>query len=131
MTQNDQDLTRRQRRAISALLTYPTVEAAAAACGLARQTLFRYLADDRFKLALAQAETEAIAQAARQMAGGASEAVAALRQVLENPDSTPGERIKAARALLAALPSLRLLGSIEQRLSDLQGESNETDDDDS
>lgn len=118
------DLTSNQRKALAALLTHTSVEAAAESIGLARSTLFRYLADDMFKAALAAAETAAIEQAARLMAGASVGAVVALRDVLHDPAAGPKVKVSAARSILALLPSVRLLGSIEQKLADLESNRN-------
>jgi NADPH-dependent ferric siderophore reductase len=110
----------KKRRAIAALLVTPSVKSAAQVAEISERTLHRWLKDTGFQAALAEAEAEAVAQAARQMAGGANEAVIALRQVLRNPAATPREKIAAASAYLSHLPKIRLLGSIEQALERLQ-----------
>lgn len=107
-------------KAVAALLTAPTVAAAAESVGVSERTLYRWLKDSAFRQALVSAEAEAIGHAARLMAGHVSAAVLALAGILESDHTSAKERIAAARALLSALPNVRLVGSIETQLEELR-----------
>lgn len=112
------NLTTKQRKAIAALLSEPTTEAAAFSAGISSKTIRRWLAGDPdFAQALAEAEESAISDAARVMGAGALEAVNTLRDLLEDPD--PDRRHKAAAAYLAHLPKVRILGSLEAKITHL------------
>lgn len=121
------DLTTKQRRTIIALLEQPTTEAAAKSAGVTSRTIRRWFDDPAFVDALRQAESEAVSAAARQLAGGASEAAAALRSVLTDPNATAAAKSGAARAILASLPPIRLLSVIENRLDLLELLKNDND----
>jgi len=124
MSKSDK-LSTKKRRAIAALLIAPTIKSAAQVAEVSERTLHRWLNDTDFQTALAVAEAEAVAQAARQMAGGANEAVITLRQIFRSQTATPREKIAAATAYLSHLPKIRLLGSIEQALEKLQKEKSQ------
>lgn len=119
---DNNSLTTKQRRAIAALLNSRTIEEAAKKAGTSESTVHRWLRQGPFKAALAQAEEEAIGQAVRLMAGATSEAVETLLAIIRNPKVTDKTRVAAIRVFMGSLPPLRLLGSIEKRLADLQKE---------
>lgn len=112
--------TPKQNRAIVALMSEPTLERAGLACGVHDRTLARWLKDPTFQEALARAEAEAISEAARSLSAASREAVAYLRQVLQDDEISPSEKIRACGLILGSLPPLRILGSIEERLEQLQ-----------
>jgi hypothetical protein len=119
-------LTYKQKKAITALLSEPTQEEAAKVAGVGYRTLCRWLAEDeKFQQALTAAEAEAVANAARLMAGGAIEAVNTLLSILKDKEASHKERIAAARAFLSSLPTMRLLGSIESRLAEVESGKND------
>lgn len=104
------------------MLTEPTTNQAADKAGVSARSIRNWLKDPDFIAALAEAETQAISQAARKMAGGAGRAVDALLKVLDDDLATTSERIQAAKGIIGYLPNLRLLGSIEARLEQLTNE---------
>ncbi len=55
-----ENLTPRKRRALAALLTEPTVKAAATRAGVSRETVYKYLGDSEFQAALAVAQSSAL-----------------------------------------------------------------------
>ena len=117
MTAND--ISPQQNRAIAALLS-GTVEDAATVAGVTERTIYRWLNLPAFRQALASAEAEAVSHAARLMAGHVSGAILALAAVLADAEATHGERTAAARALLNALPNVRMVGSIESAIEELR-----------
>lgn len=96
MTGND--LSRIQVRAIGALLTSRTIEAAAATVGCGEKTIRRWLATDQFAAAYREAARESAREATSALLAAQREAVDVLRQCLR--DGTPATRVRAARALL-------------------------------
>lgn len=117
----DGTLTRNQKRVIPALLTYRHVEEAAAAVGIGKRTLLRWLAEDAtFRQALAKAEGQAIDAAARQLVSLADEAVNTLRDLMDSETASDSVRLRAADAVLGHLFKLRELRSIEERLTALE-----------
>ncbi|MCB0165605.1 MAG: hypothetical protein KDI79_15345 [Anaerolineae bacterium] len=114
------ELSTKQQRVIAALLTESTIEKAADSAGVNSRTIRRWMKDDSaFQKALAKAEAEAVHEAARGIAGGASEAAAYLRKVVANEGAETRERIMAARILLARLPDFRL-AILEERMAAIE-----------
>ena len=86
--QNDDDqdgpsLTQSQELALPALLTCPTVKAAARQCGVHERTIRRWLHDDEhFQKTLRQFRNEALSQASTHLQQGATHAVGAMYELI-------------------------------------------------
>jgi hypothetical protein len=83
---------------IEALLAGESQAGAAAAAGISRRSVVRWLADPAFAAELETARAAAYAEALSMLKGGARVAVAALLQNLKA--KTPAERRQAAREIL-------------------------------
>jgi hypothetical protein len=88
----------KQRRFIAALLTEPTVEAAADAVGIGRRTAWTWLADRTFREAYTEASRARLDATVGRLRALASEAVDTLRLALT--DDRTSNRVRAAIALL-------------------------------
>lgn len=116
-----QKITRNQRKAVAELLRNKTIGEAAEATGVNVRTLHRWLDDADFRLALSQAEGEALDKIGRRLLVMTSDALDALQSILDNP-SQPGAgnlRLSAAE-ILSQTMKLRELKIIETRLLDLE-----------
>jgi len=89
------ELSERQRRAVSALLTAPTVKAAAQQAGVGERTLRRWLTDPRFREAYRAASRRMLEDAAARLRAVAREAVDTLLAALQ--DDRTANRIRAPR----------------------------------
>lgn len=117
---NSGNLSTKKKRAIAALLTEDTQAAAAKKAGVGHRTLCRWLAENSdFQQALAEAESAAVAGAARSIAQGAAEAVNVLRGIMNDPHSNKRVKIAAANSILLHLPKVRLLGNLEAAIIEL------------
>jgi len=114
------DLTVNQRKAIEALLGHSRIEDAAAACGLHKRTLFRYLADADFRAALREQQDRLTAATAARLSGGAGKALATLEAVMDDPLATPAARVRAAVAWHKARRDDRLLDDLTERIKALE-----------
>jgi len=76
------ELNTNQRKALAALLTHGTVEDAAAACGLTKRTLFRYLNDDTFTAELQKRQDAILAGVVAKMTTLAGAGMAQLEGAL-------------------------------------------------
>lgn len=114
-------LSAKQQNGIRALLTERTIGDAAKLAGVSRRTFDRWRADPAFQEALAAAELEALTTLCRSMAGTASDAQAALLEIMSDPNAPAMARVRAASAYLTHLPALRAGLSLEQRLAALEG----------
>ena len=115
-------LTPRQLRAVNALLTHPTIAAAAGVLGVAPSTLYRWLNEPLFRQALAQAEGEAVAAAGRRLAMLAETALDELGRAMLDPATPAPVRVRAAEVILNNLLRYREIVQFETRLTDLEKE---------
>ena len=109
-----------QERAIIALLSEPTLRAAAVSAGISETTLWRWLKDPDFALAYREARKEVIEQATAQLQALASEAVRTLGQILRDDKAAPHVRASAAARVLALAYKSRELDDLESRLETLE-----------
>lgn len=114
-----QTVSGKQQDAIAALLTGSNVVQAAAAAGVSRATLHRWLADDAFRAALVEAETAAWQSLARALAGCGELAAKALRDAL-GEEQTIATRLRAVDMLLARGPAIAELVTLLARVEALE-----------
>lgn len=117
----DNDLTPKQKKALAAILSQPTLAAAAAAAGLNIRTLGRYLQLEPFKRALANAESQAIDGAARRLVAGLDLALDTLRDLMQTATSENVRR-SAADAWTGRAMQLLELRELDQRITQLEKE---------
>jgi hypothetical protein len=118
MSENDA-LSSKQRKAIAALLSERTIEAAAQVAGINARTIYRWMDSSDFRQALLEIEIDAIDAAARRLIGGKDAALDTLAELMLNADSE-SVRKQAACDWLDYLLKLRELRSIEKRLIALE-----------
>jgi hypothetical protein len=111
-------LDRRRRRALEALLTAPSVAAAAKLSGIAERTLFRYLSDAGFRSEYRRHRTVALGQATALLSTFAGGAVARLLRLANSDD--PAVAGPALRAVLAFAFQAAALDDVEARVSELE-----------
>lgn len=111
-----------QYKAIQTLVETGNVTEAAKAAGRERRTVYLWLKTPEFQNALQAAEAEALTLLATRMAHDGSIASQALVDVLNDSEATNNEKTNAARAILSNLPPLRLLGSLESKISEILGD---------
>lgn len=112
------ELTARQKRMITALLTSENIGAACELAGIGRSTLARWLKDPQFMKELSQAEKQALNQASRELLAGQAEALATIREVMAY--GQPATRLKAANDWLTLLFKFRETGQLEERITALE-----------
>lgn len=117
---NSGALSAKQSKAIAALLSSKTVLGAAELAGVSARTLTRWLADDDFKAALTEAESEAIDAATRRLIGLQGAAIDTLQETLSDRKALAGIRLRASQSILDYLLKLRELRNIESRLAALE-----------
>lgn len=115
------DLSAAQRRAIEALLSEPSIEAAAEASGVGRRTLHRWLAEDAtFTAALRTSQDRAIDAAVSRLAGGAVDAADVLVSIANDKAERGATRVSAARALLDSVLRMVELRDLASRVASLE-----------
>lgn len=112
------NVTPRQRRAIESLLTTADNTAAAAAAGVSRQTLYRWLRDPVFQAELDRVTGEAIDALSRAMVRLGKKATIALDDAIGSNDLPV--RVRASNIVMARLLQLRELAAMEWRLSEIE-----------
>lgn len=115
-------LSPRQHKALRALLSENTVAKAAVASGVGESTLYKWLADAPFRAALAQAEGEAVAAAARKLVSMAELALDTVATLMADPRAPAAVRLRGAEVALANLVKFRELANFETRLTELEKE---------
>jgi len=109
-----------QLQALGALLSHPTVAAAAAACRISRRTIFRWLQDPKFRTALCKMQHDYVNHAHAGPRGSTAGAVKTLREVLNNREAPAGARVSASRATLSLAYDLIQADDIQHRLETLE-----------
>ena len=93
-------LTPKQEKAIIALLSQPTIEAAAAALGVNPVSIHRWLQDPAFADAYRSARRDAVQQAVTRLQQVSGGAVAVLVQVMADKANPVATRVNAAKTVL-------------------------------
>lgn len=120
-------LTQKQQRALAALLTNSTKEAAAKAAGIESKTLRRYLANPEFQSEYQKAVSGMIEDAATQARQSLSPALSCLREIVEDKNEQATARIQAARSTLEYALKLTEQTDILKQIQELEKWKEETD----
>lgn len=110
----------KKTKALSALITSPTIRDAAASAGIDESTLRRYMKDGSFKIAYDRALSELLQDATRTAHNALCAALEVLKDICMNEDETAQVRVSAARSLIDYALKLRDATTIEERLSKLE-----------
>ena len=116
------NLSPRQHKALRALLTETTVAGAAIASGVGQSTLYKWLSDQTFRQALAQAEGEAVAAAGRKLVALAQTALDELDRAMTDPQTPAPVKVRACEVVLTNLIRYREVAQFETRLAALEQE---------
>ena len=108
-----QKLTRRQTKALAALLECKSVAEAARRCGCAESTLFVYLKNPIFVGEYEAAQDRLLDDAAARVKRGLAPALDVLQEISEDATQPPASRVAAARGTVEA--GLKLLREHETR----------------
>jgi hypothetical protein len=115
-------LTAKQQKAIAALLSEPTIAAAAAKVGIGERTLHTWLREPAFADTYTSARHEAVNQAIGRLQHATGIAVDALIEVLDT-EYTPAPaavRVSAAKTILEYAVRFRELDELERRIAELE-----------
>lgn len=117
-----ENLTPRQRKAVGSLLTTWDTTQAAAAAGVSRDTLYRWLKAEPFKKALQDATQAATERLSAHLVTLGDQAADTLKDALEYDIKAPGVRVTAANVLISKILALRELVDLEARISALEAQ---------
>lgn len=111
----------RKELAVVALISQPSIAAAAEAAGISESTLYRWLANDaQFQKLYRDARKELVQQATSQLQRAAADAVKALEDVLRDATASASAKIAAARTILELAFKAAELEDMEARVSELE-----------
>jgi phage terminase small subunit len=116
----DQTLSTKQRKALTALLQTGEVATAATSAGVSRDTIYRWMKDPVFAAAVRQAEAEALDEVSRVLIRLARSAVVTLAAAMADREGPMGPRVRAADITLNRLLQIRELATMEERLAALE-----------
>jgi transposase-like protein len=100
MSRNDTDF--KKDKAILALLSHSTIEAAAQDVGVTRKTLHRWLKEEDFKEKLEEAKRETVGLLTIRVRASMQEALNTLTEVMGDREMPAHARVSAAKAVLDA-----------------------------
>ncbi len=121
-----ENLTVRQHRAVTALLTTPDVTTAARDAKVSRDTLYRWMADPLFVAALREGEAATLAAVSRSLVRLAERAAATLEGAMTDEATPVSAKIRAADAVLGRLLQVRELVTLEARVRELEARMEDT-----
>src|SRR3989442_14270015 len=109
-------LSKKQDQAVIALLSCPSITAAAQQCGVAEVTLHRWLSQDDFKTSYLAARREVVRQGIAQVQQACSIAVTTLQDVMQDSEAPAGARVSAAKVILETAVKAVELKDLEARI---------------
>jgi hypothetical protein len=118
MTEPADNLSPKQHKAIAALMSSPTISAAAAAVGVNERQVYRWLDDPAFAEAYRAARREAVGQATARLQQVSSEAVDRLQALLTC--GKPAIELSAARSIIEFAVKSVELEDLQARIEALE-----------
>jgi hypothetical protein len=109
-----------QERAIIALLSEPTLRAAASSAGISETTLWRWLRDPHFKRAYRRARRETLERATTRLAALVDAAVEALGEIVADRAVSPHVRVSAASRIVEYALKAAEIEEVQARLERLE-----------
>ena len=113
-------LSARQEQAIAALLTEPTVTAAAAKANVPERTLYRWLDEPAFTAAYRAARRKTVKQTVARLQRASAPVVSLLLQLAASDQTPATARVAACRAVLDYTFKAVELEDLDERLSELE-----------
>lgn len=120
MTRSDTTRQAQYAKAVSALLSTCTIQAAADTIGVSARTLHRWMQDADFITQLHAAQDAMLEQAALRVVGLSGDAVSTLHDAMRDPETPTGVRVRASDLLLANALRLSEQVSLAQRVRKLE-----------
>ncbi len=114
------DLTTKQRRAATALVTLGTVRAAAGEVNVTDRTVSRWLQLPAMQAAVRQAEEASLDESTRRLVSLTAGATSVIIRILQSDKATDAIKLKAAALVLHNVVKLRELRQVEERLTTLE-----------
>ena len=116
------ELSANQQRALNALLSSPSVEAAARRCGITSRQIWRYLTDETFKTELQQRRGEVLSASTTGLVSGMQLAAETLYALLEDAETPPTVRARVAQTVVELARKAVELDDVLARLEALEAQ---------
>ena len=110
----------KQERAISALLSAPSLREAAKEAGISEATLHRWLKNEDFQTAYRAAKREVVNHAICRLQRSSGHAVETLETVMKGAGNPPTARVSAAKIILEMALKGVEVEDLERRIIDLE-----------
>ena len=120
MKGHGEKLSRKQDQAVAALLSRPTIKAAAEATGVGEVTLWRWLQKEKFQAAYRESRRQVVSHSVGLLQQASSDAVAALRTIVLDGDAPASSRVSAPRTVLEIAVKAVELESMTARVAALE-----------
>jgi hypothetical protein len=117
------DKTRLFERAIAALLSKPTVRAAARETGVSVRTLERWMKEPAFDALYRSTKGALIRSATSRLTANANDAAMVLKKIFSDKEATPAARVTAAATTIRLSLDAYELEELEQRIGALERQS--------
>lgn len=114
------EISRKQEKAIAALLTCSSITDAVQQCSMAESTLYRWLKETAFLEAYRKARRHVVQQAIGQLQQATGRAVQTLLVIMLESTAPASAKVTAAKAVLETAIKAVELEDIESRLADLE-----------
>lgn len=118
-------LTPRKRKALEAMLTSGDISQAAAAAGVSRDSLYRWLRDPDFQWAMTEGTQAALQGLSQSLITLGAAAARTLQAALDDPTAPLAARLRAADIVLARILQMRELVDLDKRLTELEKQTHE------
>jgi hypothetical protein len=109
-----------QERAIVALLSEPTLRAAASSAGISESTLWRWMRDPDFRVAYRRARQEVLERATARLGTLVEVAVEALGEIVADRTVSPHVRVSAASRIVEYALKAAEIEEVQARLERLE-----------
>jgi hypothetical protein len=119
-TGHGQKYGRLKEQAISALMTSPTIEAAADQVEVDKSTLYRWLDRDDFQRDYKRARREALTRSIARLQKASTEAVETLQEVMNDTDAKDSTRVRAAEKVMKFAIEAAEIEDMQERLDALE-----------
>ncbi len=106
--------------AITALVTYPKIKDAAAACGISEKTLHAWLNDKDFAEKLKMTQDIITRRAIDRVLLSVNQALDVLQDIMTDKENNASPRVTAAKAILDHALKVYELQTVQQRLDALE-----------
>jgi hypothetical protein len=120
MSEKVRKLSTRQRQSLAALVTSPSICAAADRVNLSERTLRRYLRDPLFLAELSTLESQLLGAASRSLLAELENTLSVLVTIRDDQTAGAGSRLRSCQLLIDSLLSLRSLAVLENRLNSIE-----------